>query len=353
MASAGKPAHPNAAMVIHFKSGKAVLGADNRARLQRFFQKYEIGSKGRVFIVGYTDAAGDKVRNHRLSSDRARAIRREIIKSFGLDATVVMAMGKGEASPVGDNRNAKGRAANRRAEIYLANARLRKPRRIYGPGDPHLKEIQALVQEAETLIKQRQLGEAVKKLKKARALGGDHYADWNATYGIAGFYANAPQAEIHAHLATALRLDPYHHVAREYLSRLTARQNVAHGSVDRLMGDTAENAIPVTTVVQEHEYLKLFKVIPVAHRKVEGVPVDAWKCLDEQGGVVTYYFDHSRIYGWAFAKPSAVDEKETVPAYLLKPVPQKTAPPVSLTKAAPVRTASDDQVKVWDARVFE
>ncbi|MEJ2157166.1 MAG: hypothetical protein P8X96_17670 [Desulfobacteraceae bacterium] len=150
-----------------------------------------------------------------------------------------------------------------------------------------------------------------------------------------------------------MRLDPYHHVAREYLSRLTARQNVARGTVDRLMGDTAGNAIAVTTVVQEHEYLKLFKVIPVAHRKVEGLPVDAWKCLDEQGGVVTYYFDHSRVYGWAFAKPSALDEKGTAPTHPLKPLSRKTAQPLSLTKASPVRSASDDQVKVWDARVFE
>lgn len=303
--------------------------------------------------MGYTDGIGDKDRNDRLSRDRARAIRREIVKTLGLDAAAVMALGKGEASPVGDNRKAKGRAANRRAEIYLANARLRRPKRIFGPEDPHLTDIQALVREADILIKQRRLGEAVKKLKKAGALGGDHYADWHAAYGIAGFYANAPQAETHAHLATALRLDPYHHNARGYLSRLAARRTVTRGTVTRQMGDTAETAIPVTTVAQEHEYLTLFKVTPMAHRQVEGVPVDAWECLDEQGLSVTYYFDHSQVYGWAFTKPSAADEMGAARTHPVKPLSLGTASPASAAKASLVRPASGGRVKVWDSKVFE
>jgi hypothetical protein len=325
MATAAKVDHPDASMVIHFKSGKAAPGPAIKARLKKFLEKYEIGPETRVFIVGYTDAVGDRQRNDRLSRKRAQAIRRQIIHALGVDATVVMAMGKGEASPVADNRNAKGRAANRRAEIYLANARLRKPRRVYGPGDPNYKAIQTLVEEAETLIKQRQLGAAVKKLQSAGALGGDHYADWHTAFGIAGFYADAPQSQIHAHLAAALRLDPFNDTARDYLSRTTARQKVADGAVTPQMGDTAENAIPVTTIVQEHEYLRLFKATPMAHQKVDGLPVDKWACLDAQGQSVTYYFDHSKVFGWAFSQPPATGKTKTIPMHPSKPVDHEAA----------------------------
>jgi hypothetical protein len=343
----------DASIVIHFQSGKATLGADNKARLRQFFKQYETGPHSRVFVVGYTDAIGDKNRNYRLSRDRAQAIRREIIRGFGLDATVVMALGKGEESPVADNGSASGRAANRRAEIYLANTRVRKPKRVYGPGDPFGKEIETLLDEARALIKRRQLGTAVKVLKKARGLGGDHYSGWHAVYGIAGFYANAPVTQTHAHLSTALQLDPHNDIAREYLSRVTARQNVASGAVTRHMGDTAENAIPVTAVVQQHEYLRLFKVIPVAHRKVDGLAVDAWECLDEQGVPVTYYFDHSQVYGWAFAKPSANAGRGAEPTPPVKPVARKTALPVSPTDERPNRWTADQPTKVWGSKVFK
>lgn len=346
-------AHPKASIVIHFKSGKAALGAGNKARLRQFLEQYETGPHSRVFIVGYTDAIGDRNRNYRLSRDRAQAIRREIIKDFGLDATVVMALGKGEESPVADNGSAAGRAANRRAEIYLANTRIRKPKRVYGPGDPFMKEIETLVGEARALIKRRQLGQAVKVLKKARGLGGDHYAGWHAAYGIAGFYANAPMAQTHAHLSTALQLDPHNDIAREYLSRVTARQNVAGGAVTRDMGDTAENAIPVTAVVQQHEYLRLFKVIPVGHREVDGLAVDAWECLDEQGVPVTYYFDHSQVYGWAFAKPPVDAKRGAASARPLKPQARKAALPVSPTVERPDRSTSDQPDKVWGSKVFK
>jgi tetratricopeptide (TPR) repeat protein len=351
MATAAKVAHPEASMVIHFKSGEAVPGPGIKAQLKEFLERYEMGPQTRVFIVGYTDAVGDKGRNDRLSRNRARAIRRQIVRTIGLDATVVMAMGRGEASPVADNRSARGRAANRRAEIYLANARLRKPKRIYGPGDPHFNSIQTLVQEAETLIKQRQLGEAVKRLQKAGALGGDHYAKWHTAYGIAGFYANAPQSQIHAHLAAALRLDPYNDSAREYLSRSTARQDVASGAVTPQMGATAENAISVTTIVQEHEYLTLFGATPMDHQKVDGLPVDKWDCLDAQGQPVTYYFDHSKVFGWAFAAAPAAGKSAAAPRHPSKPVPHEAA--LSVPPPAPARSVSDQPQGVWGSKVFK
>lgn len=347
--TAGQPA----SLVLHFGSGKAFLGTDDKAKLKRFFQKYEMKPESRVFIVGYADAVGDKHQNDRLSRKRAQAIRREIISAFGFDATVVMAMGKGEEHPVADNRHASGRASNRRAEIYLANTELRKPKRIYGPGDPYLEQIQALVEEAQTLVKQRRLGEAVQILKKARGLGGDHYADWHATYAIAGFYAQASSAEMRAHLATALKMDPYNFIAREYLSRIDARERVARGEVTREMGLTAESAIGVTAVAQQYEYLRLFQVEPRAHRELEGRPIDVWECVTAQGDPVVYFFDYSRIYDWAFSKRT--DGRRPNGGNLKKLVFQekKEVSPVSKVASPPSAALLDNPGKVWESRVFK
>ncbi len=353
LALSAADADQEASIVLRFDTGKAFLGSDAKTKLRQFFQKYETGPRSRVFVVGYTDSIGDKSSNYRLSRNRAKAIQREIIGSFGLDASIVMAVGKGEENPVADNRHASGRATNRRAEIYLANTRVRKPKRVYGPGDPYLNQIQTLVEEAQTLIKQRELGEAVKILKKARGLGGDHYSDWHAAYGIAGFYANAPVSETNAHLSTALQLDPYNYLAREYLSRITARQNVARGTVTRHMGDSPATAIPVSAVVQQHEYLRLFDVTPISHQKVETLPVDAWECLDENGVPVTYYFDYSRVYGWAFNKPSAAPQAQTAPKPTGEPIVPLSAPKQVKPKASKVSSVSQDPKRVWGSKVFK
>ena len=105
-------------------------------------------------------------------SGGAQSVRREIISAFGVDATIVVAIGKGEENPIADNRHADGQARNRRAEVYLANARERNPKRQYGDQDPYLPEIRSLVQAADTLIRQGQLTLAVSKLQQAHALGG-------------------------------------------------------------------------------------------------------------------------------------------------------------------------------------
>ncbi len=341
-----------ASIVLRFNSGKAYPGKAHKDRLRQFFQRYETGPRSRVFVVGYTDSVGDKRRNSRLSRERAQATRREIISAFGLEGAAVMAMGKGEEHPVGDNRKASGRAANRRVEIYLANAKVRKPKRVYGPGDPYLPQIETLVGEARTLIMQRRLGEAVRILKKAGGLGGDHYTDWHAAYGIAGFYANAPAAEITAHLATALQLDPYNDIAREYLARMTARQNVARGNVTPHMGDSPATAIPVGALAEQHEYLRLFKVEPVARRQVGAMPVDEWVCVDAQGDQVTYYFDHSRVYGWAFDKSSAA-KTVTLPKRSSEPTAPQSAAPVSSAKSVTVSSIAENPKEIWNSKYFK
>lgn len=351
--AAQETAKLEASVIIHFGSGKTSFDAGDKARLRQFFQKYETGPKSRIFVVGYTDSVGDKGHNYKLSRKRAQAIRRQIISAFGLDATVVMAVGKGEENPVGDNRRASGRASNRRAEIYLVNTKIRKPARVYGTKDPYLADIETLIKEAQALTRQRRLGEAMKILKKARGLGGDHYSDWHAVYGIAGFYANAPDAEINAHLATALQLDPYNYTAREYLGRITARQKVAGGEVTEEMGLSVENAISVTSVAQQHEYLRLFNVDPLVHRQLDGQPVDIWECANAQGVQVVYYFNHSHVYEWAFADRTAGEAAQVSQAKSFKLPQASDAVAVVKTESAKAQTVQDDPKKIWESKIFK
>lgn len=295
-------------VVVNFDSGKAFLDNTEKAKLRQLFQTYDVSGAGRVFVLGFTDSRGGSNSNYDLSRKRAQGVRREIVSAFGIDTTVVMSMGKGPENPVADNDRADGRAQNRRAEVYLANAVAKHTQRKIGPEDPHLPTITHLVQEADTLVRERQFDQALKKLRQAHAIGGDHYSDWHTVMGIAGFYAGAPQSK--SHLATAIQLDPYNFKAREFLSRLQARRKVADGKVTAGMGDRPETAIPITAVVQAHEYLQLFGVQPLSHRELADQPVQVWACVDDKGRPVIYHFNHAPVYRWAFASDTAVQPGE-------------------------------------------
>lgn len=339
-------------VVINFESGKFRLSENDKAELRQLFDTYQLGSKARVFVVGYTDAVGDKSRNYRLSRQRAEAVRREIIRTFAIDNQIVMALGKGSENPVADNKKPRGRALNRRCEIYLTSAQLREPKRVYGPSDPYFSDIQTLVRDAEMLIKKRQLDKAFQKLHKARAIGGDHYSDWHTAYAIAGFYAMVPVGQIRAHLETALKLDQYNSKAREYLGRTEARRKVFNGEVKREMGQSRETAIAITALAQQDEYLHLFEVQPIAKKAFRNGLVTQWQCLDKKGGPVTYYFDHSQVYQWALAQPS-VRSSPTADSSRLQitdiPLPDAENEKQDATLPADLKKAQ----KIWDSKIFQ
>jgi hypothetical protein len=353
--SAGADQDPS--MVLHFKSGKAHLSATAKAELRRFFKTYDLGAKGRVFVVGYADAKGSRSENDRLSRKRADVVRHEIIRALGIDTGMVMSLGKGSRSPVANNRTVHGRALNRRVEVYLANVRIRKPPRVYGPGDPYLARIQDLLQQAEGAIKARRLTDAMQKLKQAHGLGADHYAKWQALAGIAGYYAGVAPDEARAHLVAALNLDPYNTDAREYLSRVEARQKVAKGDVTPTMGHTMETAIDVTAMAQQYEFLHLFEVEPLTHREMEAQPIDIWQCVDRQGAPVVYYFNRARAYQWAFARTAAAISlpvgHRSPSSNRMVPGAAAKKPPAASVGDAPAGPSGKKSGRIWDSKIFK
>lgn len=349
-------------VVVHFENNKIFLSDAEKNKLRCLFQTYDVRGTSRVFVLGYTDGRGGKQYNYKLSRQRAQMVRREIISQFGIDAAVVTAMGKGPENPIADDAKADGRARNRRAEIYLANASLSKPQRTYGPNDPHLPAIEAHLKQADDLIRSRRIPDALRQLKQAHALGGDHYADWHTAMGIAGFYADAPADIVNAHLATALRMDPYNYKAREYLSRVQARQWVLSGKITPDMGRSVKAALPVTTAAQAHEYLHLFGVQALAHRKLEHLAMVQWKCLDADGNPVTYYFDHSKTFTWAFGynsggtKPNPASSKSSSGlAPSASPVPasaQYNEPASGSARQTPSEFA-DNPRRIWQSTLYQ
>ncbi|MDR0646020.1 MAG: OmpA family protein [Elusimicrobiota bacterium] len=72
----------------------------------------------RVRIEGYTDSIGSDAYNLDLSNRRAKAVADFLVR-YGVDADIMSYMGYGEKMPVADNNTEKGRAKNRRVEIYV------------------------------------------------------------------------------------------------------------------------------------------------------------------------------------------------------------------------------------------
>jgi outer membrane protein OmpA-like peptidoglycan-associated protein len=72
-----------------------------------------------VRIVGHTDSFGDAVVNKELSLQRAAAVGRQLVGSFGIDPRRLVTEGFGEEQPIASNATIEGRRANRRVEIYI------------------------------------------------------------------------------------------------------------------------------------------------------------------------------------------------------------------------------------------
>lgn len=95
-----------------FATDRFAINADNRARLQSFFQ--QANAYG-FLIYGHTDSRASDEYNITLSNNRARAVA-EVASSVG--ARVVDVMGYGERQPRATNATTEGLQLNRRVEIY-------------------------------------------------------------------------------------------------------------------------------------------------------------------------------------------------------------------------------------------
>jgi OOP family OmpA-OmpF porin len=105
-----------------FDSGKSVVKADGKAKLDDLTGKVKGINLEVIIAVGHTDSDGSDASNQGLSVKRAEAVKAYLV-SKGIEKNRVYTEGKGEKQPVADNKTKEGKAKNRRVEIEVVGTR--------------------------------------------------------------------------------------------------------------------------------------------------------------------------------------------------------------------------------------
>ncbi len=74
----------------------------------------------RVRVEGHSDMGGTEAYNLEISSRRARAVKEQLVKKYGIQSKRIEVVGWGTTRPIGPSSTANGRAANNRVEIKIA-----------------------------------------------------------------------------------------------------------------------------------------------------------------------------------------------------------------------------------------
>ncbi|MDA3862163.1 MAG: OmpA family protein [Melioribacteraceae bacterium] len=110
---------------ISFGLNSAKLSKEAVAKLESVLPKAKgilAMSDARFEIQGHTDASGSAKANQKISSKRAKSVY-DWFASKGIDETRMSYKGYGESQPKYSNKDRKGRAKNRRIELYLDNSK--------------------------------------------------------------------------------------------------------------------------------------------------------------------------------------------------------------------------------------
>ncbi|MDX2053033.1 MAG: OmpA family protein [Polyangiaceae bacterium] len=107
---------------VLFATGQKVLLPIAKSSLDKVAEALKLQRQDRpIVVLGHTDSMGSDEANQALSLARAEAVR-EYLVSQGIESQRISAAGKGESTPVADNKSAEGRANNRRVEIVVSGA---------------------------------------------------------------------------------------------------------------------------------------------------------------------------------------------------------------------------------------
>lgn len=103
---------------IFFDTGKSTLRPESNAELDRLVKLMKDVPSLKIEISGHTDNTGSATINESLSQDRAQAVV-NYLKSKGISADRMTAMGYGSKMPVASNDTSDGRQQNRRTEFEI------------------------------------------------------------------------------------------------------------------------------------------------------------------------------------------------------------------------------------------
>jgi outer membrane protein OmpA-like peptidoglycan-associated protein len=103
---------------ILFDTGKATLkpeAVDQINQVGAILAKYP---EDRIMVIGHTDNVGDDAYNQRLSENRAKAVKMQLL-SAGVPSENITTEGMGESQPIASNSTVDGKARNRRVEMKI------------------------------------------------------------------------------------------------------------------------------------------------------------------------------------------------------------------------------------------
>ena len=105
-----------------FDFDKSVLKPAGKSKLSDLASKLQGIDIEVVVATGHTDSVGSDAYNIKLSLRRANAVKAFLV-SKGIPADRVFTAGKGETTPVANNKTREGRAQNRRVEVEVVGLR--------------------------------------------------------------------------------------------------------------------------------------------------------------------------------------------------------------------------------------
>jgi|GEM_PF-63203 len=103
---------------LSFDFGSDAIKPEMRGVLDTFANSLRGDSDSRLTIVGHTDSVGSPAVNDPLSLARARSVR-DYLAERGVSPSRISIEGRGEREPIADNSTERGRAQNRRVEMFL------------------------------------------------------------------------------------------------------------------------------------------------------------------------------------------------------------------------------------------
>lgn len=102
---------------ITFDVNKANIKPESYGTLNSIASVLKENPDVRIKIVGHTDSDGDDALNMSLSQQRAESVKKELVKSFKIDASRMETEGAGESQPITSNDTSENKAKNRRVEL--------------------------------------------------------------------------------------------------------------------------------------------------------------------------------------------------------------------------------------------
>lgn len=104
---------------LEFAVGATTLGGTSSPDLAAIAALLQARPNLRIAVVGHTDTIGGLEANITISRARARAVRTELVDTYGAPGDRIEAEGMGYLSPVASNLSPEGRESNRRVEVIF------------------------------------------------------------------------------------------------------------------------------------------------------------------------------------------------------------------------------------------